>query len=75
MCLGGVILSGGADGTLIVSNALTGTVIKTLVDHRGAPITDIDARHGPLKVPTCPSTSQSLHQHNSSDVLDGSFRI
>ena len=54
MCVyvGSVILSGGTDGALTVSNATTGAVIKSLVDHLGAPITDIDARHGAVKVTT-----------------------
>ena len=52
VCVGGVILSGGMDGALTVNNSMTGAVINSLVDHLGAPITDIDARHGAVKVTT-----------------------
>lgn len=41
VCAGHVLLSGGRDGLITVSSPITGVTVRTISDHKGAPITTV----------------------------------
>ncbi len=41
VCVGHVLLSGGRDGLVTVSSPVTGVPVRTIRDHKGAPITTV----------------------------------
>lgn len=41
VCVGHVLLSGGRDGLITVSSPVTGVTVRTISDHKGAPITTV----------------------------------
>lgn len=47
---GHVLLSGGADGVIAVSNVSCGLVVRVVQDHQGAPITDLSIASRPVQL-------------------------
>jgi len=41
VCVGHVLLSAGRDGLITVSSPATGVTVRTISDHKGAPITTV----------------------------------
>ena len=59
-----VIMSGCAGGLVAISNLKSGLVIRLITDHKGAPITDLQAAPKPIQV--------SEHEGGSHTSLTGS---
>lgn len=55
---GEIILSGGKDGLVAVSNPHTGITLRVLADHKGSPITVLQCTRKQVRPHPCPSAGQ-----------------